>query len=95
MSHSLGFRPDLVINTTSAGVLNQGLELPTNLFFDDTHTYDLSYSIEDTPFLKLAKNLGAKLRYDGLGMLIEQAALSFEIWTKQKPQTNLNKVDIL
>ena len=95
MSHSLGFRPDLVINTTSAGVLNQGLELPTNLFFDDTHTYDLSYSIEDTPFLKLAKSLGAKLRYDGLGMLIEQAALSFEIWTKQKPQTNLNKVDIL
>ena len=30
---------------------------------------------------------GSKEVYDGLGMLIHQAALSFEIWNKFKPST--------
>jgi len=95
MSGNLDFQPDLVINTTSAGILGQDLELPKNLFNDQTNVYDLSYAPVKTPFLDLAKSLGAKNCFDGLGMLIEQAALSFEIWTNQKPNTSIDKKLIL
>ena len=95
MSGNLDFQPDLVINTTSAGILGQDLELPKNLFNDQTNVYDLSYAPEKTPFLDLAISSGAKNCFDGLGMLIEQAALSFEIWTNQKPNTSIDKKLIL
>jgi len=95
MSIALDFRPDLVINTTSAGVLDQGLELPNNLFSSDACVYDLSYSRMETPFIKMAKKFGTKRYYDGLGMLINQAALSFAIWTKLVPQTDIGKDEIL
>ena len=95
MSHTLDFRPDVIINTTSAGVLDQAIELPQNIFSKDTCVYDLSYSALETPFIKLAKKFGTEVCFDGIGMLVEQAALSFEIWTKQKPDTNLNKTDLL
>ena len=35
----------------------------------------------------MAKKSGIKEVYDGLGMLIHQAALSFEMWNKFKPST--------
>ncbi|MDB9838170.1 shikimate dehydrogenase [Gammaproteobacteria bacterium] len=65
-----------------------------------TNFYDLSYSKlgETTPFLKWAKNqdIGAtrKIARDGFGMLIHQAALSFEIWTGIKPDTNITKAEL-
>jgi shikimate dehydrogenase len=52
-----------------------------------TCAYDLSYSQEKTPFLTWASSLGAAATADGLGMLIEQAALAFEIWFGQQPST--------
>ena len=95
MTSESDLRPDLVINTTSAGVLNQGLEISNNLFTADTCVYDLSYSRMETPFLQMAKKFGVKRSYDGLGMLVNQAALSFAIWTKLVPETNIAKDDIL
>jgi shikimate dehydrogenase len=42
-----------------------------------------------TPFIQWAKNQGAVLYSDGLGMLIEQAAESFYIWRSIRPQVQL------
>ena len=95
MSIDLDFQPDLVINTTSAGVLDQDLEIPNNLFTKETYAYDLSYSKSETPFIQMAKNLGVKKAHDGIGMLINQAALSFAIWNKLIPQTGISKSEIL
>jgi len=95
MSDALNFKPDILINCTSAGLNNQSLKLSEGIMTKDTYIYDLSYSPEDTPFLKLAKSRGIESYHDGIGMLINQAALSFEIWTRQKPNSGINKDELL
>ena len=91
LSDEIAFKPDLIINTSSAGILGQDIEFPDNIFSDEAIVYDLSYSAGNTPFVDLALSKGVKKCYDGIGMLIEQAALSFEIWTQQRPDTELSK----
>tara|TARA_Y100000591_G_scaffold128452_1_gene110006 strand:- start:540 stop:1004 length:465 start_codon:yes stop_codon:yes gene_type:complete len=95
ISESLNFQPDLVLNTSSAGTLDQDFKLPENLFGDHTCVYDLSYSRVLTPFIEIAVNSGVKDHFDGLGMLIEQAALSFEIWTGLNPNTSIDRHEII
>jgi len=87
MHESINLEIDLVVNSTSAGTLGEALELPEGIFSTKTKSYDLSYSEEITPFNLMAKKRGIKEAYDGLGMLIHQAALSFEMWNKFKPST--------
>ena len=45
--------------------------------------------------MELAMQSGTEICYDGIGMLIHQAALSFEIWTGQTPSINFDKKDLL
>jgi len=45
--------------------------------------YDLSYSPNKTAFQQHVENFGVRT-ISGLGMLVHQGALSFEIWTGQK-----------
>jgi len=78
---------DIVINATSAGVKGEAAPFPASLFSADTFCYDLSYSLNDTPFVLLARNSGAGTAVQGWGMLIEQAADSFEIWRGIRPDT--------
>ena len=62
-----------------------------------TNFYDLSYSKlgEITPFVQWAQQQGTRKKIrDGFGMLIHQAALSFEIWTGIKPDTNITKEEL-
>ena len=40
-----------------------------------------------TKFQLWSKDKGADKAYDGLGMLIQQAALSYDIWNNFKPNT--------
>ena len=77
-----------IINTTSAGITGGNFIFNPKLFNEASWTYDLSYSKEATPFNKLAKNLGVQICLDGLGMLVNQAAASFQIWTGIEPETN-------
>ena len=77
-----------VINTTSAGLTGGNFIFNPKIFEEINWAYDLSYSKEATPFNELAKNLGVKRRFDGLGMLVNQAAASFQIWTGIQPETN-------
>ena len=73
----------LVVNATSLG-MHAGDAMPVDLedFSGNTRVYDLVYSAE-TALLKAAKK--AKLRHaDGLGMLVNQAAIAFELWTGER-----------
>jgi shikimate dehydrogenase len=95
MSEKLNFKPDIIVNSTSAGIKNENIELPADILSKDAYVYDLSYSLEDTPFIKLVKSRGIEKYHDGIGMLIHQAALSFKIWNNQIPNTNISKVELL
>lgn len=83
---------DVIIHSSSLGHQGKTLQFKKQHFHEDTLCYDLSYGKASMPFLKLASRLGVTKRYDGIGMLIEQAALSFEKWFGQKPQTKIIKI---
>jgi len=78
---------DLVINGTSASLSGELPPLPEQLFAAQACAYDMMYGAEPTAFLKWAQQQGVQHTYDGLGMLVEQAAESFYIWRKKRPET--------
>jgi shikimate dehydrogenase len=77
---------DIVINATSVGLTDARLPLPSNIFAQGALAYDMMYGHE-TPFMRFAHSHGAARISDGLGMLVEQAAESFHMWRKVRPQT--------
>ena len=82
-----GDRFDLIINATSAGHRGTTPWLPHRPFTEGGVAYDLSYGAAAGPFLAWAEAEGAAARHDGFGMLIEQAALAFFLWTGETPDT--------
>jgi shikimate dehydrogenase len=50
--------------------------------------YDLMYG-RKTPFMDWAKANQASMVFDGLGMLVEQAATAFKFWTDKQPETQV------
>jgi shikimate dehydrogenase len=76
---------DLVINGTSAGLSGLGGLLPSEAAVG-AFCYDMFYGRE-TPFCRWARASGAADAADGLGMLVEQGALSFELWRGVRPDT--------
>ena len=70
---------DIVINATSAGI-DDTASSPISLNYGrkDLICYDMMYR-KQTPFLKSAGENNLTF-FDGLGMLVKQAAASFEIW---------------
>ena len=78
---------DLVINATSAGVRGEMPPYPEGAVSEKAFCYDLSYGLNVTPFSKWARELGAANSVMGWGMLVEQAAESFEIWRGVRPDT--------
>ena len=82
---------DLVINGTSASLQGDLPPLPDSLIApsaDNSKTacYDMMYGAEPTAFMSWARQRGA-LAADGLGMLVEQAAESFNLWRGIRPDT--------
>ena len=78
---------DLIINGTSASLQGQVPNLRPSIISDNCRCYDMMYAAHATPFNRWATSQGATLSSDGLGMLVEQAALAFEIWRGIRPQT--------
>jgi shikimate dehydrogenase len=78
---------DLIVNATSAGTLGQSLTLPFSLAGSRAVCYDLGYGKSAFGFLAWARAAGALHAYDGLGMLVEQAADAFELWHGKQPDT--------
>lgn len=79
---------DLIVNATSAARIDAMPTLPMSLANPRTAAVDLSYGEVAVPFLAWAKVAGAHDRIDGLGMLVEQAAESFERWHRKRPDTD-------
>ncbi|HSW13215.1 MAG TPA: shikimate dehydrogenase [Solimonas sp.] len=78
---------DLVINATSAGHSGVMPKMPEGLLAPGAVCYDLSYGKAFEPFAAWARAQGAAQVHDGLGMLVEQAAVSFALWRGQRPDT--------
>ena len=79
---------DLIINGTSAGLTQQVPPIPHQVLGTHSICYDMMYNIlAPTAFVEWAQSLGVSSAYDGLGMLVEQAAESFYIWRGVRPDT--------
>jgi len=76
---------DLLINATPVGMkLADPCLANATAMHKDLLVYDLIYNPKETKLLKLAKENGTRTS-NGLGMLLYQGILSFEIWMTQKP----------
>jgi shikimate dehydrogenase len=74
---------DLIINATATGLSNESpisKNVLKAIIHPDTLAYEMVYG-KETCFMQDAKALGIQA-VDGLGMLVEQAALAFETWRK-------------
>ena len=80
---------DLIINSTSVSTQSgKSLMLPKALFKGINLAYDLFYSAEKTLFMKESLENGVEKVSDGWGMLVEQGAESFRLWTNLIPDTS-------
>lgn len=77
---------DLVINATSLGHYGEAPPLPGSVFAPAAICYDLNYFKASLPLKKKCDEMRQPY-LDGLGMLVEQAAKSFSIWTGKQPET--------
>lgn len=79
---------ELIVNATSAGRADAKLALPFSLAHSRFDAVDLSYGEAAIGFLAWARAAKAEHALDGLGMLVEQAAESFEMWHGKRPDTD-------
>lgn len=76
---------DLVINASSAGLQGDLPNIEPVIFSTSTICYDMVYGKGTTRFNQWALDNGALIGYDGLGMLVGQAAESFMLWRGLRP----------
>ena len=75
---------DLLINATSVGMKEDFSLIEDKSFFrKDLIVSDIIYNPEKTKLLQIAEKEGCKI-INGIGMLLYQGALSFELWTNKK-----------
>ena len=80
---------DLVINSTAVSTqAGKSLGLPKALFESINFAYDLFYSVDKTLFMQESLENGVEKVSDGWGMLVEQGAESFRLWTNLIPDTS-------
>jgi shikimate dehydrogenase len=77
---------DIVINATSASLSGSMPALPVGIFAPGSLAYKMMYGLGDTPFRIFAREQGAAIISEGLGMLVEQAAESFFVWRGVRPE---------
>ena len=79
----------LVVNTTPLGMSPEVnvSPWPENLAFPQAAVYDVVYNPRETLFVRQARAAGLRAE-TGLGMLVSQAALSFETWTGRVPSVD-------
>lgn len=78
---------DIIINATSTGIHGELPQISPQIFKNTRLVYDLVYGKYPTRFMEWAEESGVDQIADGLGMLVEQAAESFNVWHGVMPQT--------
>ena len=79
---------DLLVNATSVGMDGSSQPIPTSIVLPEKlMVADVIYQPFETPFLKWARNQGNQ-SFNGLGMLLYQAAEAFELWTGKEMPTD-------
>ena len=78
---------DLVINATAASLQGEVPPISPIILAEGAACYDLMYKDKDTAFVQWAKQHHVQHTFDGLGMLVEQAAESFFIWRNIRPDS--------
>lgn len=73
-----GIEPSLVVNATPLGAHGETLPLPA--LGPEVLAVDLLYRPNETPLLAAVRAAGGTA-FGGIGLLLEQAALAFELWT--------------
>jgi shikimate dehydrogenase len=74
---------DIIVNATPVGT-REGDPLPDVTWTDKHLVVDLVYDPPSTALVERARSGGARA-WGGVGMLVRQAASSFQIWTGQDP----------
>ena len=79
---------DLLVNTTPLGMVPDVnvSPWPDGLSFPQAAIYDVVYNPRITALVRHARAVGLRAE-TGLGMLVSQAALSFETWTGRTPSS--------
>jgi shikimate dehydrogenase len=78
-----GAEAQLIVNTTPVGMFpdTEKSPWPAGIAFpENAAAYDLVYNPRETLLVRRARAAGLKAT-TGIGMLVEQAALAFELWT--------------
>jgi len=76
---------DIIINATSASLAGELPPITSDIINNNVVCYDMMYGKEDTAFILWSKRHGAIKVFDGLGMLVGQAAESFNVWRSITP----------
>jgi shikimate dehydrogenase len=82
-----GERFDLVINASASSLAGDAPPAPPSVLEPGCAAVDLVYGPAAQPFVDWARAHGAARASDGLGMLVEQAALAFSWWRGVTPDT--------
>ena len=77
----------MIINATSLGLNNEKINLDFSSLGHDKLFYDIIYNPQETPFLKVGKQLGCKTE-NGKTMFVYQALEAFKLWHNIEPKIN-------
>lgn len=75
---------DVIVNASASSLAGAGVPVDGRVLKPGALACDLMYGPAAAGFMDWAREHGATPR-DGLGMLVEQAAESFELWRKVRP----------
>ncbi|MDX1670480.1 MAG: shikimate dehydrogenase, partial [Limnobacter sp.] len=81
--------PLVVVNASASSLQGDSLDIDAGWWKQAVLCVDMMYSAKPTAFMQTALANRQSLEVvDGLGMLVNQAALAFEIWTGLKPDAH-------
>ncbi len=89
------FDTDILVNATNVGMgKDDRTPIRSELLHKDLFVCDIVYDPLETRLMKEAEKIGART-VNGLGMLLYQAAVSFELWTGVKPDAEKLKEELI